>query len=223
MYHAGDGSGPTRPMTHAEMTESYGATKPDDLLALADLYIDFQLVEDVEFQVFRDRLSAAVLMSELASSSLRKLGADRERLRATGDHRLPGWEFEADVQLEAEEHWIATTAQSLMFGGAAMAAVSALEALIDDLRTDDMQLGGLQRKAQRYLVDCRPPPEVRARIDDEVLRLARARNAYAHALDGSPWSDEQHKFDGAECDRVFRLVGRLAVELTRLRDTNGPS
>ncbi len=219
MYYAGDDSGPTRPMTHEEMVQSYNAMKPDDLLSLADLYIDFRDVGDVEFLVFKDRLSAAVLMTEVATSSLGKLEGDRRQLRATRAHRKPGWEAESDLHLDGEQQWIATTAQSLMYGAALMAAVAALEALIDDLRADGPQLQGLARKAERYLSEVSAPPSTRVRIEDAVRQLARQRNAYAHSLDGSPWSNEQYQFTAADCERVFRVAGRLAVDLTLARDS----
>lgn len=215
MYFTQDDDGSLRPMTHDEMVETYNACKPHDLLCLADLYIDFELVDDVEFLVFQERLSAAVLMAELATSSLDELASERAQLRTTNAHRHPGWEHESDLALEHEEDWIAGTAEALMFGGAAMAAIAALEALIGDLDQDAPR--GLQRKAEHYLSRAQLAPEVRGRIEGEVRDLARARNGYAHRLDGSPWARDPSRIDRTECKRIFTIVGRLGVELTGLR------
>lgn len=217
MYYVGDENGPTRPMTPNEMDQAYHAMKPDDVLSLADLYIDFQDVGDVEFLLFKDRLSAAVLMTEVATSTLERLGAERMELRATGAHREPGWEAESDLHLESEEAWIASTAQSLMYGAALMAAVAALESLIDDLRANGPRPNGLTRKAERLLIEVAMPASTRVRIEGEIRLLAQQRNAYAHALDGSPWGNEQRDFTFADCEKTFHLVGRLAVDLTLAR------
>lgn len=216
MYFVADDQGqPIRPMTHAEMIEAYEAYKPNELLQLADLYIDFVLVPDVEFCVFKDRLSTAVFMAEVATSSLGWLASERADLRSTGAHRASGWAAESDLVLNEEESWIEGTAGTLMFGGAAMAAVAALEALVEDLDHDSPR--GLQPKTQHYLSRCHPSREVRERIERTVRDLAKTRNAYAHGLDGSPWSNDNHSVTRADCIQIFTLVGQLGVELTLMR------
>ncbi len=52
-----------RPMTKDEAIQTYRQVADEDIDMLADLYLDFNDFDQIEFLIFRDRLSAAVLIA----------------------------------------------------------------------------------------------------------------------------------------------------------------
>ena len=101
-------------------------------MGLADLYIDFYDFSEIEFLVFKDHLSSAVLIAHAARRGIDMLLAKFEAQRKDGSHRLAGWETESDqVMLKALE--VTKASYEISIGATIVTAVAALESLLIDL------------------------------------------------------------------------------------------
>jgi hypothetical protein len=135
MYYHGDDTGnldPSRPFTDSEHVEAYWAIVDDDPTALADLYLGFHDFNRVEFLLFKDRLSAAILVARSAMKANSELDARFEQRRKDGSHLVPGWEAESDGALD-ESIGVVHGAQEIAVGAAILTAVAALELLLKEL------------------------------------------------------------------------------------------
>jgi hypothetical protein len=88
-----------RPMTEEESLQAYRQIIEEQPDALADLYIDFYDFVQVEFLIFKNRLSAAVLISNAASREIDELMSKFEAKREDGSYIVSGWESESDLAL----------------------------------------------------------------------------------------------------------------------------
>src|SRR6266508_534552 len=102
-FHADDKGDPdlSRPLTQLEHVEAYWANVDNDPHSLADLYLNFHDFDRIEFILFKDRLSAAILVARSAGNATSRLRARLEQQRQDGSHRVPGWEGESDDALES--------------------------------------------------------------------------------------------------------------------------
>ena len=67
---------------------------------LADLYVNFHQLDQVEFMIFKDRLRAAILVANSTRQSVDNVKAQFEQQRKDGSHQVPGWEGESDMVLD---------------------------------------------------------------------------------------------------------------------------
>ncbi|MBF6100474.1 hypothetical protein IU510_20660 [Nocardia cyriacigeorgica] len=201
---------------------------PNDL---AELYLGFHDFARIEFLVFRDRLSAAIFLWRSANSAAdRALGSLGHRKR-TADRAAPppndpAWNlwYQVDYENDLDENiYTVEQARTIACGAAAMTAVAALEALIDDLTPpNSSRRGGLHIKMSRLLDRIAPPPDIRSDIEAEVTKVRDRRNDYAHALTGSPWprpttpdrpARPHTVFDAETLEDTLYTVGEIAVWL----------
>ena len=76
-FHADKDGNPdfSRPMNKKESIEHYRQTADEDPSLLADLYLDFCTLSRVEFVIFKDRLSSAILVSNAAKKTIAEMEA----------------------------------------------------------------------------------------------------------------------------------------------------
>jgi hypothetical protein len=120
--------------------EAYRHIIEEQPAALADLYIDFYDFRQVEFLIFKNRLSAAVLISNAASRGIYELMSKFEAKREDGSYLISGWESESELAL-SEALTVTNDAHNLSIGATIVTAVAALESLLIDL-TPDSELRG---------------------------------------------------------------------------------
>src|SRR5260370_26693610 len=98
-FHADKDGNPdiSRPMNKKESIEFYWQTADEDPSLLADLYLDFYTFSRVEFLIFKDRLSSAILVSNAAKKTLAEMESKIKAQQKSGSHRIPGWEGESDL------------------------------------------------------------------------------------------------------------------------------
>jgi hypothetical protein len=96
---------------------------------LAEYYLNFPEFDQISFLVFRDRLSAAILVANSTRQSVDQVKENLEQDKANGTRRAPDWERESDLAL-------VENALEISIGGAMLTAVAALESLLKDLAPD---------------------------------------------------------------------------------------
>jgi hypothetical protein len=82
-FRADDNGDPdlSRPLTRRELVEMYWANVDDDPDMRADLYLDFHDFDRIEFLLFKERLSAAILVARSARNAISELKERFERYR----------------------------------------------------------------------------------------------------------------------------------------------
>jgi len=88
------------PMAKAKIVEIYWATIGEEPTSLPDLYLDFHPFSRIEFSIFRDRLSAAILVARAAKKQMNQLEEHFKTQQQDGSHIVPGWEAESDDYLQ---------------------------------------------------------------------------------------------------------------------------
>lgn len=221
-YHSTDDGNPdfSRPMTHPEMVQMYWDTVDDNPEMLAELYVNFHQFDQVEFLIFKDRLSAAILVANSTRQAVAEQRAALEAKKKDGSHRVSGWEGESDMVLD-EQLFIVDNGQGISNGASMLTAVSALESLFRDLAPDgDASRGGLTQLAKEFLRQHNAKSEDRDEILAMVAKVSKRRNAFAHTLTGSYWATEEleFKFDWPTLEDTLLTVGEIAIALERLVD-----
>jgi len=91
-YYTADNEDPDRlrPMTKDEAIQTYRQVADEDIDMLADLYLDFNDFDQIEFLIFRDRLSAAVLVANSVKKSPNGLASKYDAMRVDGSYAVPG-------------------------------------------------------------------------------------------------------------------------------------
>lgn len=193
------------PMSHEEMVEHYWQASDDEPEMLADLYLDFHLFDRVEFLVFRDRLSSAIYVVRTSTAAAARDLSVFSDIRATGEHRIPGWEAESDHVLD-EREGIVSEAVAVAYGAAVLSAVAALETLVGDLLSSDIGpagRNGLQRKIESFLRGTNISTDDRVSLVGLVKTVAARRNAVAHELIGSYWQPPIESGNSAVHNNIF--------------------
>jgi hypothetical protein len=118
---------------------------------LADLYLDFNDFDQIELLIFRDRLSAAVLIANSVKKSLNGLASKYDAMRVDGSYAVPGWETETSENFD-EKVGIPGAAHQISIGATILTAVAALESLLIDLTPDsEPRVRGLRKLIQAFL------------------------------------------------------------------------
>jgi hypothetical protein len=223
VYFTEDGT----PMTHEEMVALYHASSDLHAIDLADLYVDFAVFRQVEFMVFKDRLSMAVFLS-------RSTLAAAEQLREEWEDLAQSMDSVPDIDLVVSENReMASDLAGIARGAATLTSVAAFESLIDDLRSPPKQdVPGLLPKWRILLDQRRIPDAASKRLTHNLRKVAKRRNDYAHSLTGSYWPKlsspgeprrPQSTFSAEELEDTFFTVGQLAVRLESLIATHSPT
>jgi len=211
--------GSLRPMTKEEMIAAYGAMADDDPTVLADLYIDFHDFDQIEFLIFKDRLSSAVLVSKSAKRGIDALMSKFEAQRKDGSYLVPGWEAESgDVFSGAIG--VTEDAYRLLIGATILTAVAALESLLIDLTPDsERKTQGLYLLLQAFLRRYRVSASVGATITEMGRQVGKRRNTFAHSLTGSYWETDHSiaaMFTLETMQDTLYAVGKIAVQIEEI-------
>jgi len=220
-FHADDKGDPnlSRPLTQLEHVEAYWANVDNDPHSLADLYLNFHDFDRIEFILFRNRLSAAILVARSAGNATSRLRARLEQQGQDGSHRVPGWEGESDDALESSLG-VVRDAQEIAIGATILTAVAALELLLKELSTSSGKSSGLHQTLNEFLVRQRTSPEEAEHIIEMVSRVRKRRNFFAHTLTGSYW-DQRTKgdmFTSEAMEDTLFTVAETAIALEALTD-----
>src|SRR5437879_6535594 len=116
-------------MSKKECIEFYWQTADEEPSLLADLYLDFYDFSRVEFLIFKDRLSSAILVSNATKKTIAEMESKFKAQQKSGSHRVPGWELESDMVLE-ENLGIIENTYRISMGATIVTAVAALESLL---------------------------------------------------------------------------------------------
>lgn len=205
-----------RPMTKDEAVQAYHALADEGPDTLADLYIDFYEFSQIEFLIFRDRLSSAILISNSATKVLDEWVSKLEATRKDGSYVQPGWEAESEIALDEKVH-VAREAYRISIGATILTAVAALEALITDLVSDKgPKAQGLQGLTHVFFkIYETPEPEVRT-IKALMKKVGKRRNTFAHSLTGSYWEKDHSvisMFTPEAMEDTLYTVGKIGVLL----------
>lgn len=216
--YAADADGqPGQLLSEEEALDFYWHLVPEHPELLAHYYLQFVESGQVEWLIFRDRLSAAILVARSATKSIRALEVSATRQRRDGSHRtLPGWEGEADM---AQDELISllTESQEIAVGATILTAVAALESFLDDLTPAIANVHGLQNRLNLFLKELDVPKETAKELRTRVLRLGQLRNSFAHSLTGSYFSrHEKGKYTEALLEETLQAVGGVAVDVLGL-------
>ncbi|OCB26018.1 hypothetical protein A5689_11825 [Mycobacterium intracellulare subsp. yongonense] len=84
------------------MVQMYWDAVDDSPEMLADLYVNFHQFDQVEFLIFKDRLSAAILVANSTRQSVADQRRKFEAMKKDASHRVPGWEGESDMILDEQ-------------------------------------------------------------------------------------------------------------------------
>jgi hypothetical protein len=203
-------------MTRDEAIEFYREIVKDDPEPLADLYVDFYVFSQIEFLIFRDRLSSAILISNSTKKALDELVARFETIRKEGSHLVPGWEAESDMGLD-ESFGIAEQAHRISIGATIVTAVAALEALLIDLTPDTApRPKGLHNLLQALLNRYEVPDSEAEGIMQMSQKVGKWRNTFAHSLTGSYWETDKSiaaMFTPETMEEALYTVGEIGVAL----------
>jgi hypothetical protein len=203
-----------RPMTKDEMVEMYRQIVDEDPTALADLYIDFHDFSQVEFLIFKDRLSSAVLMSNSARRGIDELISKFKAQRKDGSHLVPGWEGESDMALD-EALGLTGDSYGISIGATIATAVAALESLLIDLSPkSEPRPQGLHRLLQAFLRRYGVLKTQAKTITEMERKVGKRRNTFAHSLTGSYWETDASvaaMFTSEAMEDTLYTVGKLAV------------
>ncbi|PYC74900.1 hypothetical protein C7C45_03130 [Micromonospora arborensis] len=222
MYFRADDKGNpdfTRPLSQLEHVEAYWDSADDDPTSLADLYLNFHDFDRIEFLLFKDRLSAAILIARSAGKAISRLQDRFEQERQDGSHRVPGWEAESDLVLE-ESLGVVQDAQGIAVGAAILSAVAALELLLKELSASTGKRRGLDQSLRDLLAQQNASSDETKRIIEMVSRVRRRRNAFAHSLTGSYWDapTAEDMFTPESMEDTLFTVAKIAVALEALID-----
>ncbi|MFC8274325.1 hypothetical protein ACFUJR_17700 [Streptomyces sp. NPDC057271] len=173
-------------MAEAELERREGDDSKDGwyLLAYGDEYF-VSRHNRIEFVDFEYRLSSlAWLRAKIAKSIDAELTELREA-RESGSHRVAGWEGESDMMLDESTYVLDTSTRQISAGVIVVAAVAALESLmnrlLDQPGDEDLHRAGLTRKA-RVLAERWQDSVDRQELEDHVSWLRERRNSFAHRL-----------------------------------------
>lgn len=217
-------------MPHAEKVALYHANIDSDPTELADIYLDFNDFDRIEFQVFKQRLSIAVFLTRSIDKSAHEVIARCDKQTDSASHRIPGWEGESDLLLD-NRRTLAENATQIGRGAATIAAVAALEGLLDDLLDQpapDARRRGLQDKWAAILDGTHVDDIDAQRLSGEVKKIAKRRNTFAHELTGSYWPQNPHDgdlpavFTDQELHDTLHTIGHLAHTLEDLLNPLNP-
>ena len=213
-----------RPMTEDEQLATYQQLKDEDPTILADLYLDFHDFGQIEFLIFRDRLSSAVLMSNAARKALTEAMSRLEAKRADGSYIDPEWPAESGDYFDMTEH-VTNDAYRISLGATIVTAVAALESLLIDL-TPAPKPQGLSRLLQAFLTRYNVP----ATQADDIMAMSRSiakrRNTFAHSLYGSYWETDPSiaaMFTPGTMEDTLHVVGQVAVLIDDIVQTGSPA
>lgn len=221
-YHSDENGMPdlSRPMTHVEMVQFYWEVADDTPNILAELYVNFHQFDRVEFLIFKDRLSAAILVANSTRQAVEAVKVGLEQDKKDGSRRAQGWEGESDMALD-ESLYVIENAQEISIGATMLTAVAALESLLKDLASDGEQSrGGLRQLVMGFLARHGTSPDEKQKILGMVSKVSDRRNTFAHTLTGSYWatSEAKFKFDTATMHDTLFTVGEIAIALEALLD-----
>lgn len=216
-YYIEDGdSGRLHPMSKDESIEAYWRISKEDPAHLADLYVEFHDFGRVEFIIFRDRLSSAILIANSVQKTITELTSKFEAMREDGSHRVFGWEAESDDVLE-ESLGVTEDAYRISIGATIVTAVAALEGLLIDLVPDsEPRPKGLYRLLQDFLGRYDVPRVQAESIAQMGQRIGRRRNVFAHSLTGSYWETDESiaaMFTLQAMKDTLYTVGAIAIAL----------
>ncbi|MGO9157634.1 hypothetical protein [Mycobacterium sp.] len=193
-------------------------TADDSPDVLADLYVNFHQFDQVEFMIFKDRLSAAILVATSTRQSVDNVKAQFEQQRKDGSHQVPGWEGESDMVLD-EKLFIVENAQEISIGATMLTAVAALESLLKDLAPDgEKSRDGLNQLVKAFVLRHDATSDEENKIMAMVSKVRKRRNTFAHKLTGSYRATEEleFKFDIASMQDTVFTVGEIAIALKTL-------
>jgi hypothetical protein len=211
-------------MTKDEQITEYEHFKGEDPTILADLYLDFYYFDQIEFLIFRDRLSSAILMSNAAQKALAEAIARLEAMRADGSYIDPHWPAESGDYFDTTEH-VTNDAYRISLGATIVTAVAALESLLIDL-TPDPKPQGLSRLLQAFLDRYDVPGAPADALTTMSRRVAERRNTFAHSLYGSYWETDSSiaaMFTPETMEDTLHTVGRIAVAVDQIVQAGRPS
>jgi hypothetical protein len=227
-FHAEKDGNPdfSRPMNKKEIIELYWQTADEDPSLLADLYLDFYNFSRVEFLIFRDRLSSAILVSNAAKKTIAEMESKFKAQQKSGSHRILGWEGESDLVLE-EKLGIIENTYRISMGATIVTAVAALESLLIDLTPDsDPKPGGLHRLLLAFLKRYKVPKSRSEYITEMELKVGRRRNTFAHTLTGSYFANDkslQAMFTHETMEDTLYTVSKIAILMEELVFANDSS
>lgn len=208
-----------RPMTKEESIEAYREIRGEEPQALADLYIDFHDFRQAEFLIFKDRLSAAVLIADAAQCGIGELVSKLEARQQDGSYLVPGWETESGDTIN-ESLGIADDASKISIGATILTAAAALESLLIDLAPESRpRLRGLQPLLQAFLLRHAVPDSGKTQITQMGKKVGDLRNTFAHTLIGSYWATDPSvaaMFTPDTMAEVLFTVGRIAVLMEQI-------
>jgi hypothetical protein len=203
-----------RPMTKEESLEAYRGLIREEPQALADLYIDFHDFVQIEFLIFKDRLSSAVLIANSAERGIGELASKLEASQQEGSYIVPGREAESG-EVHSESVFIIRDARKISIGATIITAVSALESLLVDLAPESKsRRRGLHALLQDFLRLYVVAEPARTEITEMGNTVRDRRNTFAHSLTGSYWETDTSiaaMFTLESLEDTLYTVGRIAV------------
>jgi hypothetical protein len=212
-FHADENGEPGRPMTRQECIEHYWLTADRDPSSLADLYLDFDIFSRIEFIIFKNRLSSAILVSNAAKKTLDEMKAKFMAQQKSGSHRIPGWEGECDDALEENQGIIEETYR-ISIGATIVMAVAALESLLIDLTPDgEPKPQGLHRLLLAFLKRYKVSQSLSEYLTEMQSKVGKRRNTFAHTLTGSYFADDESiraMFTPDAMEDTLYTVGEMA-------------
>lgn len=201
-------------MTKDEAIQTYRQVADEDIDMLADLYLDFNDFDQIEFLIFRDRLSAAVLIANSVKKSLNGLASKYDAMRVDGSYAVPGWETETSENFD-EKVGIPGAADQISIGATILTAVAALESLLIDLTPDsEPRVRRLRKLIQAFLDRYEVPNSQAYTIAKMGQRVGRPRNTFAHSLTGSYWETDESiaaMFTTEAMEDSLYTVGTIAI------------
>lgn len=221
-FHADEDGNPdlSRPMNKKESIEFYWQTADEDPTLLADLYLDFCNFSRIEFLIFKNRLSSAILVSNAAKKTIAETETQFKAQQKSGSHRrIPGREGESDLVLE-ENLGIIEYTYRISIGATIVTAIAALESLLIDLTSDsDPKPRGLHRLLLAFLKRYKVPKSRSEHITEMALKVGRRRNTFAHTLTGSYFANDkslQAMFTLKTMEDTLYTVGKIAILMEEL-------
>ncbi|MYT30468.1 MULTISPECIES: hypothetical protein [unclassified Streptomyces] len=202
--------------TDSELEDTY------PIFAASDYYPDAQIIE---FLIFQQRLAALAWMRRQMNGSIDSELAELREIRHSGEHRVSGWETESDQVLNESLHLLDRDARGISSGVILVAAVAALESLMNQLldqpNDERLRRAGLTRKAETLAE--RWIGEDKADVFNEHLKWLRdRRNSFAHRLlddvdpyweaDGPQWT-----LDDEVADEALYRAGSIAIMLEQAK------
>jgi hypothetical protein len=225
-FHADKDGNPDRPMNKKESIEYYWQITDEDPSLLADLYLDFYTFSRIEFLIFKDRLSSAILVPNAAKKTIAEMESKFKAQQESGSHRIPRWEGESDLALEEDLGIIGDTYR-ISIGATVVTAVAALESLLIDLTPDsDPKPKGLHRLLLSFLKRYKVPKSLSEHLTEMELKVGRRRNTFAHTLTGSYFANDQSlqaMFTPETMEDTLYTVSEIALLMEELVLANDSS